>query len=217
MITKEREDYLKTIYTLQRVSSPVRTTDIAKALGVEPASVTGVIKRLAELELLNYEPYKGVSLSENGLKVALEIIRHHRLIELYLVKALEYSWDEVHEEAERLEHAVSELFIERIEAALGYPEFDPHGSPIPAKDGTIEPRDERPLAMLEVGNQGIITRVMDEDPHLLRYLDDLGVKPGESVEVNEIVPYGGPIHLTIAGKEHSIGKEAAMQVFVTGT
>ncbi|GAB4478364.1 MAG: metal-dependent transcriptional regulator [Anaerolineae bacterium] len=214
MRTRGREDYLKTIYTLQRTSSPVRTTDIARALGVEPASVTGVIKRLAELDLLEYAPYKGVTLTDKGLKVALEVIRSHRLIELYLVEALGYTWDEVHEEAERLEHAVSPRFIARIEAALGYPETDPHGAPIPTEDGTIRPRSENPLSSLKVSESGTITRVTDEDPGLLRYLDSLGIRPGEQVTVLSVAPYGGPIQLLVGEAEHNIGREAAMQIFV---
>ncbi len=214
MRTKGREDYLKTIYSLQRVSSPVRTTDIARALGVEPASVTGVIKRLAQLDLLEYAPYKGVILTDKGMKVALEVIRSHRLIELYLVEALGYTWDEVHEEAERLEHAVSPRFIARIEAALGYPETDPHGAPIPTEDGTIQPRSENPLSSLKASESGTITRVTDEDPGLLRYLDSLGIRPGEQVTVLSVAPYGGPIQLLIGETEHNIGREAAMQIFV---
>ena len=213
-ISKEREDYLKTIYHLQYEETPVRTTTIARALGVEPASVTGVIKRLSELNLLNYEPYKGVSLTDDGRRVALEVIRHHRLIELYLIEKLGYGWDEVHDEAERLEHAVSPLFIERISAAMGNPQIDPHGSPIPTKDGHIGPRAGISLAELTVGQGGRVARVEDDDPDLLRYLGGLGMVPGANLVVLEVAPFGGPIRVNINGSERALGPEAAANVFI---
>lgn len=213
-ITKEREDYLKTIYHLQHEENPVRTTTIARALGVEPASVTGVIKRLSELNLLYYEPYKGVSLTDDGRRIALEVIRHHRLIELYLIEKLGYSWDEVHDEAERLEHAVSPLFIERISTAMGNPEIDPHGSPIPTKDGQISPRAGIALSELTVGQGGRVARVNDEDPDLLRYLGDLGMVPQVDLVVLEVAPFGGPIRVKVGGREQSLGPEAAANVFI---
>ena len=215
MITQEREDYLKTIYKLQQDSSPVRTTVLAKALEIEPASVTGVIKRLGELELVNYQPYKGVTLTPSGERVALEVIRHHRLIELYLIEMLGYSWDEVHDEAERLEHVVSDLFEERIAAALGYPEIDPHGSPIPSKEGRIAPQTGGRLSKRKVGDRGVITQVYDDDPHLLRYLGDLGIRPGVAIEILSIEPYGGGIEIRIKDSEsHHIGLEAASNVLI---
>ena len=214
MITHERQDYLKTIYKLQQEESPVRTTILAKALDIEPASVTGVIKRLHELHLVEYEPYKGVTLTPSGEKIALEVIRHHRLIELYLIEALGYSWDEVHDEAERLEHVVSELFEERISAALGHPDIDPHGAPIPAKDGSITPREGISLDTVEIGRSGVIVQVDDDDPGLLRYLGKLGIRPGKKISVLKVEPYGGPITVMLEEKKHSIGPEAAKSVFV---
>lgn len=214
MITREREDYLKTIYKLQQDDAPVRTTAIAKALGVEPASVTGVIKRLAELNYVEHQPYKGVMLTRTGELIALEVIRHHRLIELYLIRALGYSWDEVHSEAERLEHAVSPLFIARIEAALGYPEFDPHGSPIPTTDGQIAPPRGARLSELEAGQEGHIAHVSDDDPGLLRYLASLQIRPGASISITSVEPYGGPIRIEVNGTAHSLGPQAASHVFV---
>ncbi|MEJ2148392.1 MAG: metal-dependent transcriptional regulator [Chloroflexota bacterium] len=214
MITQEREDYLKTIYKIELEESPVRTTAIAKALGVEPASVTGVIKRLAELDLLEHQPYKGVTLTPSGRKVALSVIRRHRLVELYLTQSLGYSWDEVHDEAERLEHAVSDKFIERIATILGHPASDPHGAPIPTKDGTIAPRVGHPLSTLVAGQSGMVERVSDDDPALLRYLSTLGIQPGSAVRVRDVAPYGGPIHVRIDDNEHDIGIEAASHVFI---
>jgi len=213
-ISKEREDYLKTIYHLQHEENPVRTTTIARALGIEPASVTGVIKRLSELDLLNYEPYKGVSLTEDGRRVALEVIRHHRLIELYLIEKLGYGWDEVHDEAERLEHAVSPLFIERISDALGNPQIDPHGSPIPTEDGQIGPRTGISLIELTVGQGGHLARVEDDDPDLLRYLGGLGMVPGAEVVVLDVAPFGGPIRVNVNGTEQALGPEAAANVYI---
>jgi DtxR family Mn-dependent transcriptional regulator len=214
VITQEREDYLKTIYKIELEESPVRTTAIAKALGVEPASVTGVIKRLAELDLLEHQPYKGVTLTPSGRKVALSVIRRHRLVELYLTQSLGYSWDEVHDEAERLEHAVSDKFIERIAAILGHPESDPHGSPIPTREGTIAPRVGHPLSTLVAGQNGMVARVSDDDPALLRYLATLGIQPGSEVRVRDVAPYGGPIHIRIDNSEHDIGIEAASHVYI---
>ena len=214
MITLEREDYLKTIYLLQEDESPVRTTAIARKLSVEPASVTGVIKRLAELEYLHHEPYKGVILTEDGRRVALKVIRRHRLIELYLIEALNYSWDEVHDEAERLEHAVSDIFIERISAALGYPEIDPHGAPIPTAEGMVAPRAEQQLSSLTVGQRGIISQVNDQDPELLRELAEMGIRPGIQVLVAEIQAIDGPIDIQIDDQSHTITLQAAKDVFV---
>ncbi len=214
VITREREDYLKTIYKLQQDESPVRTTAIAKALGVEPASVTGVVKRLAELDYVEHEPYRGVTLTAAGEKVALEVIRNHRLVELYLIEALGYGWDEVHDEAERLEHAVSPLFIERIAAVLGFPEIDPHGAPIPTQDGHIAPRTGLRLSEMESGQRGLVARVSDDDPGLLRYLASLGIRPGVEVEVLHVEPYGGPIQVNIGGGGHALGPQAASQIYV---
>ena len=214
-ISTERQDYLKMVYHLQDTENPVRTTTIARAMSVEPASVTGVIKRLAEINLLDYVPYKGVSLTEQGEKIALVIIRNHRLIELFLVEKLGYSWDEVHEEAERLEHVVTPRFIERIDRVLGHPVIDPHGEPIPTEDGYIEPRGGVPLSESEPGTSGIICRVDDQDPELLRYLTSLEIKPGKRVEIVSHEPYGGSLTLLIEeDNTRSIGVEAAKHVFM---
>lgn len=214
MRTKEREDYLKTIYQLQRQSGSVRTTDIARSLSVEPASVTGVLKRLAELELVLYRPYHGVELTESGLQVALEIIRNHRLIELYLVEVLGFRWDEVHDEAERLEHAVSQRFIDRIEAALGYPEVDPHGSPIPARDGSLRRPPEMPLSALKRQQPSSVTRVVDEDGEMLRYLASHGIHPGVAIVVLEGSAGSGTLRVRIGDQEQEIEAQVVRSVFV---
>lgn len=214
MITHEREDYLKTIYKLQTQESPVRTTAIAEALGVEPGSVTGVIKRLAELKLLNYERYRGVTLTKAGEKVALEVIRHHRLLELYLIEALGYTWDEVDAEAEKLEHVISEQFEERIAAMLGDPLHDPHGEPIPTKEGKLHPVEDVPLTDVEVGQRAVVCRVNDDDPELLRYLAMLGLQPQAILYVAEQAPFGGPVHVLVGEAKHALGPDVAAQIFV---
>lgn len=214
MITHEREDYLKTIYKLQSQESPVRTTAIAEAMGVEPGSVTGVIKRLADLKLLNYERYRGVTLTKAGEKVALEVIRHHRLLELYLIEALGYSWDEVDAEAEKLEHVISEQFEERIAVLLGHPELDPHGAPIPSPEGVVQPHAGVPLSDLEAGQEAIICRVEDDDPDLLRYLAELDLLPQTVLRVVEVAPFGGPVHVMVGDTEHALGADVAAQIFV---
>ena len=215
MITHERQDYLKTIYKLQPQESPVRTTSIAAALGVEPGSVTGVIKRLADLKLVNYERYRGVTLTDAGEKIALEVIRHHRLLELYLMEALGYKWDEVDAEAEKLEHVISERFEERIAAMLGHPEIDPHGSPIPSKEGIIQPRRGIPLSDVNSGQRATVRRVEDDNPELLRYLEKLGLLPDAALRVVEVAPFGGPVHVMIGDRKHALGADVANQIFVT--
>jgi DtxR family transcriptional regulator, Mn-dependent transcriptional regulator len=214
VITQEREDYLKTIYTLQAEEKPVRTNSIARALEVEPASVTGVIKKLSDIHLVEYEPYKGVILTPAGEKIALEVIRHHRLIELYLIQALGYSWDEVHEEAERLEHVVSDLFEERIVAVLGHPTTDPHGAPIPTKDGYIKETEGFSLDEISPGQSGIVTEVSDSNPELLRYLAEMGIRPSVRVTVNDVAPFSGPITLMVGDEQRTLGREAARSIVV---
>jgi DtxR family Mn-dependent transcriptional regulator len=214
VITQEREDYLKTIYMLQQDENPVRTNSIARGLGIEPASVTGVLKRLSELMLVEYEPYRGATLTSAGEKIALEVIRRHRLIELFLIQSLGYTWDEVHEEAERLEHVVSDKFEERIVAVLGNPAIDPHGSPIPTKDGHIAPLASSTLANLQAGQEGHVARVSDDDPELLRYLAGMGIIPGKYLEIIEVTPFGGPIHVKVDSSIRLLGPDAASKVFI---
>lgn len=214
MITHEREDYLKTIYKLQAETSPVRTNAIADILEVEPASVTGVIKRLADLNLVNYEPYHGVTLTQAGEKIALEVIRHHRLLELYLHEALGYSWDEVDAEAEKLEHVISEQFEDRIATMLGYPEHDPHGSPIPSKEGVLQPTPGQPLNELAPGQEGVVSAVNDDTPELLRYVAELGLKPGALIKVLSPAPVGDTVHIQIDKIDVVLGADVAGQIYV---
>ncbi len=212
------EDYLKTIYMLAEEESPVSTSRIAEARGVKPASVTSMLQRLAKLNLVNYEKHRGVSLTGSGEKVALEVIRHHRLLELYLMEALGFSWDEVHEQADALEHVISEKLEERIAAFLGHPTVDPHGDPIPTKDGTMIVPDMLPLTTLPRGGQGQVARIMDDaNSDMLRFLADMGLVPGTDVEVVEIAPFSGPITVLIESKKHTIGRGVAESILITLT
>ena len=209
------EDYLKTIYTLAEEKSPVSTSRIAEARQVKPASATSMIQRLASLNLVDYEKHYGVTLSEAGRQIALEVIRHHRLIELYLMEALGFRWDEVHEQADILEHVISEKLEERIAAALNHPTHDPHGDPIPAKDGTMIRRDVRPLATLSAGTNARVARVVDDaNTEMLRYLEKLGLLPGALLRVQEVAPFDGPLTLEVGEKEAVIGFNAAGAVLV---
>jgi DtxR family Mn-dependent transcriptional regulator len=204
------EDYLKTIYMLAQEESPVSTSRIAEARGVKPASATSMIQRLAKFKLVNYEKHYGVTLTDAGEKVALEVIRHHRLIELYLIEALGFTWDEVHEQADILEHVISEKLEERIAAALNYPQFDPHGDPIPSKEGAMTWVEARPLTAVAPGSQATITRILDDsNAELLRYLADLGLVPGTHIRVLAVAPFQGPITIEIDGHTQVIGPNVA--------
>ena len=163
-----------------------------------------MVKRLAELRLLTHNPYHGVQLTPAGQQVALEVVRHHRLLELYLSEALGYDWDQVHAEAERLEHHVSEELESRMERVLGFPEFDPHGDPIPTRAGELPERADISLVELELGQLATVTRVSDRHPEHLRFLGDMGLKPGIQLTVVEIMPFGGPLRVTIDPDEHLI-------------
>lgn len=209
------EDYLKTIYTLAQAESPVSTSRIAEAREVKPASATSMIKRLAKLKMVNYEKHYGVTLTASGEKLALEVIRHHRLIELYLMEALGFSWDEVHEQADILEHVISEKLEERIATALNHPEFDPHGDPIPAKDGSIPLIDVELLSAVPAGQTVWVRRVIDDaNSELLRYLADMGLVPGTAVKVETIEPFEGPLTLLIDDNKKVIGRNVAASILV---
>lgn len=210
------EDYLKTIYNLAETESPVSTSRLAEARQVKPSSVTSMIQRLDKLQLIDYEKHNGVVLTPHGRKIALEVIRHHRLIELYLIEALGFSWDEVHEQADILEHVISEKLEERIAAALGHPTVDPHGDPIPQRDGTIITVVAQPLATLQAGDVGEVARIPnDENSEMLRYLAELGLVPGAAVEVLQIAPFDGPLTVRVNDVETIVGHTVATAVLVT--
>lgn len=208
------EDYLKAIYTLQLSHTQVTTSLLAEQLGFKPASVTGMLKTLAELHLVSYTPYHGVELTSAGESIALEVVRHHRLIELYLVEALGYSWDEVHDEAEALEHVISEKLEARIAARLGHPSYDPHGDPIPTVEGTVPGGDDTSLADLGVGEQGEIVRVCDQHPERLRYLAELGLVPGAALAVVASAPFDGPVSVRIGDTVHPIDRRLAREIYI---
>jgi DtxR family transcriptional regulator, Mn-dependent transcriptional regulator len=208
------ENYLKAIYTLQFSHPQVSTSLLAEHIGVKPASVTGMLKTLAEMNLVSYTPYRGVELTGAGQQIALEVVRHHRLIELYLVEALGYSWDEVHDEAEALEHVISEKLEARIAARLGDPSFDPHGDPIPTLEGTLPDGDDVSLADMDVGAGGGIVRVSDQHPDRLRYLAELGLVPGAELEVVASAPFDGPVSVRIGGVVHAIDRRLARAIYV---
>ncbi len=214
VITHAMEDYLKVIYNLQTEREKVTTQAIAERLNIQSPSVTNMVKRLADLNLLEHTPYRGVLLTESGERAALEVVRHHRLLELYLADALGYSWDEVHAEAERLEHSISEEFEARIDRALGYPTIDPHGDPIPSAEGDIQPLTHLLLADLEANVEATVDRVWDRDPEMLRYLGGLGLYPNAKVTVLERFPFGGPLRVRVLDQEHIIGRELANAVHV---
>jgi DtxR family Mn-dependent transcriptional regulator len=211
-LTAPVEDYLKAIYTIGKGTGAAATNDIAQRLALAPASVSGMVRRLADQGLLAYERYHGVKLTETGRRAALRTLRRHRVIEAYLAQALGYPWDRVHEEAERLEHAASEELVDRMAATIGEPEVDPHGAPIPTRDGAVDETEYTSLADLPIGVPGMVVRVADEDPAMLRYLAELSVVPGKKVTVKSRAPYGGPITLTLGRLEISIGPGLAAHV-----
>ncbi len=215
-LSSPMEDYLKTIYMLrERHGASATTTAIAAALHVTPASVTGMIKKLAELKLVRHAPYQGVELTRSGEKIALEIVRHHRLLELFLMEALGYSWDEVHAEADALEHVISESFEQRMDDWLGNPVVDPHGDPIPHKDGSMTIVQERALLALQAGESAQITHISDANSDMLRYAASLGLTPTTRLTLLEVEPFGGSLRVKVGKAEKSIGRELASQIFVT--
>ncbi len=213
MLSANTQDYIKVIYKLQEQGNAT-TNEIAKVMNVSSASVTNMCKKLAELRLAEHESYRGVKLTPAGMNIALEIIRHHRLLELYLTQALGYSWDRVHEEAERLEHHISEEFEDKVDALLGSPQYDPHGDPIPARDGSLPFLHRLPLYGCAVDTDLTIRRVNSESPDFLRYVEKLGLKPGTVVRIVTQEPFDGPITLQVGETSCSIGSETAHNIFV---
>ena len=212
------DDYLKAIFEIAGDRSRASTAALAKKLGVAPASVTGMLQKLAEQDppSVEYEKHHGARLSETGRRRALEVIRHHRLIELFLHRTLGYTWDEVHDEAEKLEHAISETLEDRIAEALGDPQVDPHGHPIPRRDGSIPKRRDLPLLDMVVGGSATVSRVSDRDPAVLRYLSGIGIVPGVQVSLKERGPFDGPLMLGVDGvaETRALGPRVAAEIHV---
>ena len=206
-LTRSVEDYLKAIYQISPEGRPASTSEIAHLLALSPPSVTGMVKRLSEYGLLEHVPYRGVQLTDEGRRAALRMVRRHRLIEAYLVEFLGYSWDTVHEEAERLEHAVSDTMVERMASALDNPDVDPHGDPIPAADGSIHEMACTPLSDIPVGEMVEIHRVHESQPERLRYIASLGLRPGVRVTVLDRQPIDDLVTIEVEGNRHVIGRE----------
>jgi DtxR family Mn-dependent transcriptional regulator len=213
-VTHAMEDYLKAIYRLSERDLEVTPQQIANELSVSGASVTNMVKRLDDLNLVDYSRYKGVTLTDPGRKIALEVIRHHRLLELYLSESLGMPWHEVHAEAERLEHHLSDELEARMDSALGFPTHDPHGDPIPSPDLVIDEVRGVNLTALTPGQKGTVTRVSDRDPAQLEYLGSLGLYPGAEVELIERLPFEGPLRIRVAGKDAVLGPPLARQVSI---
>ncbi len=211
-LSRSMQDYVKAIYLLTR-NGAASTTDIATRLSIAPASVTAMLKRLSELQLVHYESYRGVELTHAGVKIALELIRHHRLLELYLAEALGYSWDKVHDEAEQLEHHISEEFEDRIATILGDPSYDPHGDPIPTKDGRMPPTVTERLADANVRETVVIRRVNSHDRQLLQTLAEEGVGLHTSVRVLERNDEGG-LTIAVGRKKITLSRKAVENIYV---
>ncbi|MBI1968083.1 MAG: metal-dependent transcriptional regulator [Gemmatimonadetes bacterium] len=215
-LTRSVEDYLKVIYHLSSQGGFASTSDIAAMLEVAPPSVSGMVKRLSETGLIEHVPYRGVQLTNQGRRAALRMIRRHRILEVYLTQQLGYDWDNVHEEAERLEHAVSDELIERMAGALGDPHYDPHGAPIPTPGGEIEEAELITLADAPVDGVLELRQVNDDDPARLRYLADQGLTPGTRLTVLERQPFNGPTTVRIGAATRVVGRELALALWCRG-
>ena len=213
-LSQSVEDYLKAIYLLEIDGIAATTNNIAESLSVSSASVTNMFKKLAKLQLINHKSYRGAELTEAGEKIALEVIRHHRLLELYLKEMMGYSWDQVHDEAEKLEHHISEQFEDKIAELLNDPTHDPHGDPIPSKEGVVPEMASLAITDADENESYIIGRVRDQDPELLRFLEKSGIIPGVKVTILEKTPFDGPVKIKLEDKETTIGNSVAKDVFL---
>jgi DtxR family Mn-dependent transcriptional regulator len=214
MITEADQNYLKEIYSLELDHTQVTTSMLAERFGFSPATVTGMLKKLSGKGWVAYEPYQGVTLTDDGRKIALEVVRHHRLLETYLARALDIPWDRLHEEAEKLEHVLSDYLEDRIDEQLGFPTSDPHGSPIPTADGSIRTEDRKRLAGLAAGDQAEVVEVYDRDPELLARLDELGLHPGTKLTVEAVEPLDGLLTLQVGETQAVVGQTTASHVYV---
>jgi DtxR family transcriptional regulator, Mn-dependent transcriptional regulator len=212
--TRSQQDYLKALYQLHGDQRPVPTRELAQRLGISSPSVSEMVTRLTSQGLVEHDRYRGQQLTREGRKVALELVRHHRLLEMFLVQVLGYSWDEVHDEAERLEHVISERMEQRIFELLGRPELDPHGHAIPTLGGKVRPLSDRPLSECQVGEKVVVQGVSDEDPSRLRELERRGLVPGARIEVVAASKFESPITVRINGRRASVPLGLARAVFV---
>jgi len=211
------QDYLKAIYQLGGARGDVPTSALAERLELTPGSVSAMLRRLDEQGLVSHVRYRGVRLTERGTREAVEMIRHHRLLELYLAKVVGMPWDKVHAEADALEHVISEDLESRLDELLGFPSVDPHGHPIPSAALYLAEDEYPSLATVAVGTKCIVRTVSDRDPELLRHLASIGLSPGTRLVVREVVPFGGGVRVRIKGEEHAIGTNAALDVHVEVT
>jgi len=212
--TRAQQDYLKALYLLRGDQRPVPTRDLAQRLGISSPSVSEMVTRLTAQGLVEHDRYRGQQLTREGRKVALELVRHHRLLEMFLVQVLGYTWDEVHDEAERLEHVISERMEQRIFELLGRPQLDPHGHAIPTLGGKVRPLSDRPLTECRQGEKVVVQRVSDDDPGRLRELDRRGLVPGTPIEIVEESKFEGPIGVRIKGRRLTVALGLARAVFV---
>lgn len=217
MPTISVENYLKAIYHLETRHDRVKTKDIAARLDVSLPSVSSMLQSLAADGLVVHQPYRGATLTERGSRMALSVIRKHRLIEMFLVETLDFSWDEVHAEAEQLEHAISDKVAQRIDEFLGRPQFDPHGDPIPTADGEVFHREAIPLNEAEPPHQFRVARVLDQSPDVLRHLTRLGLTPNATLQVVEVLPIDGQMTLRIDDNEATVSQTIASRLLVTPT
>lgn len=214
-LSRSQQDYLKALYHLGRGEKPVATGELAQRLGISAASVSEMVGRLAELQLVRHDRYRGQQLTEEGLRVALELVRHHRLLEMFLVQVLGYGWDEVHDEAERLEHVISERMEDRIFEVLGRPELDPHGHEIPSRDGRVRRRhDERSLDACARGERLVIAAVADDDPERLRAIERRGLVPGARISIESTSEFDGPVEVRLDGRLVSVPLGLARGIYV---
>jgi DtxR family Mn-dependent transcriptional regulator len=214
MPTQSIEDYIKVIYKLESQGQPASTSALARHLGIGDGSVTEMLKKLSEKKLIHYKPYQSVRLTEAGRKIALRTVRRHRLWEMFLVQFLGYSWDEIHEEAERLEHITSDELERRLDKALGYPKVDPHGDPIPNAKGELSPLRYRSLAEMKVGDQGTIVRVRDDSPEVLQYLTKVGLVLNKQVKVVKTIQFDGSVIIKLSTQEIPLSQALAESIFV---
>lgn len=214
MPSEQVENYIKHIFKLQEHETPVTTSMLSDRLQISQPSVTEMIKKLAEDGTVRYTPYKGVELTAEGRRKALAIVRRHRLWELFLVEVLKYPWDEIDEEAERLEHMMSDKLEQRIDAILGYPSRDPHGDVIPTRDGHLADSNHVALAALRPGREAVVTRVSDEHPEVLQYMSKLGISPGTAIRITERIEFDGSLRVRIGRKEQFISAKLAQNIFV---
>jgi DtxR family Mn-dependent transcriptional regulator len=214
MLNRSAEDYLKAICRLEEDSGRASTSSLARHLGLAGASITDMLKRLSAEGLVEYEPYRGVALSPEGRRVALRTLRRHRLWEMFLVRYLGFSWDQIHDEAERLEHATSDLLEQRLDLALGSPTVDPHGDPIPSADGVLEQSRQVTLADTPPGSAVVVMRVRDADTHVLKYVTHLGIGLKKRIVVKEVVEFDGSLRVRINAQERFISEKLARSIVV---